>query len=143
MVNNPQFPSGFKIKQKDSEEIQRLEQDGKELIFLEQFKALRAKFEQYLDSHNCKVVAVTSAIAEEGKTLTSANLAANLASVGRKKVLLVDTDMRKSDIAPMFNAPIKPGLKEFLTGSVSLDKIVLSNDTRKGFSLIPGGGKVV
>ena len=117
------------------------EKDGKELLFLEQFKALRAKFEYQVDMHKYKVVAVTSAIAEEGKTLTSSNLAANLASVGRKKVLLIDTDMRKSDIAQMFNAPPKPGLKEFLAGSVPLDKIILSSDLVRGLSLISGGEK--
>ncbi len=135
------FPSKFRIKQEDFDEKERKEKDGKELIFMEQFKALRAKFEYQADMHNYKVVAVTSAVAEEGKTLTSANLAANLASVGRKKVLLVDTDMRKSDIAPMFNAPLKPGLKEFLAGSASLDNIVLSSNSAKGFSLISGGGR--
>jgi len=127
-------------KQKDPGEKKR-EEDGKELIFMEQFKALRAKFEYQVDKNNYKVVAVTSAIAEEGKTLTSANLAANLASVGRKTVLLVDTDMRKSDIASMFNAPLKPGLKEFLDGSASLDNIILSSNSTKGFSLVSGGGR--
>jgi capsular exopolysaccharide synthesis family protein len=115
------------------------ENNGRELIFLEQFKALRAKFEHQVDLHNYKVVAVTSAIAEEGKTLTSANLAANLASVGRKKVLLVDTDMRKSDIAEKFNIPSKPGLKEFLTGSVSQEKIILSENSVPGLRIISGG----
>jgi capsular exopolysaccharide synthesis family protein len=140
-VKKSLFPLGFKKKQKNYDEKKRFEKDGKELIFLEQFKALRAKFEFQANMHSYKVVAVTSAIAEEGKTLTSANLAANLASVGRKKVLLIDTDMRKSDIAPMFNAPLKPGLKEFLTGSASLDNIILSSNSAKGFSLISGGGR--
>jgi capsular exopolysaccharide synthesis family protein len=93
--------------------------------------------------HKYKVVAVTSAIAEEGKTLTSANLAANLASVGRKKVLLIDTDIRKSDIARMFNAPAKPGLTEFLAGAVSHDKIILSSNSLGALYLIPGGEKSI
>ena len=79
------FSLNFKIKQEDFDEKEKMEKDGKELIFMEQFKALRAKFEYLADRHNYKVVAVTSAVAEEGKTLTSANLAANLASVGRKR----------------------------------------------------------
>ena len=135
------FPLNLKIKQEDFDKEKRYEKNGRELIFLEQFKALRAKFEYQVDMHKYKVVAVTSAIAEEGKTLTSANLAANLASVGRKKVLLVDTDMRKSDIARMFDASTKPGLKEFLTGSVPLDKIILSSNSVGGLSLISGGEK--
>ena len=135
------FPFNLKIKKEYFDKERRHEKNGRELIFLEQFKALRAKFEYQVDMHKYKVVAVTSAIAEEGKTLTSANLAANLASVGRKKVLLVDTDMRKSDIARMFDASQKPGLKEFLTGSVPLDEIILSSNSIRGLSLISGGEK--
>jgi len=127
--------------QEDFDEKKGNEKDGKELIFLEQFKALRAKVEIQLNLHKHKVVAVTSAIAEEGKTLTSSSLAANLASVGRKKVLLIDTDLRKSEIAQMFNAPSKPGLKDFLAGSVTQDKIILSNNSVKGLYFIPGGEK--
>ena len=134
------FP--LKVKQEDFDEEKRYGKDGKELIFLEQFKALRAKFEYQVDLHKYQVVAVTSAIAEEGKTLTSANLAANLASVGRKKVLLIDTDLRKSDIAQRFNTPSKPGLAEFLIGVVSPDKIIRSSNSVRGLSLVTGGEKV-
>lgn len=117
------------------------ERNGRELIFLEQFKALRAKFEYQVEKRNCKVVAVTSAVAEEGKTLTSANLAANLASIGRKKVLLVDTDMRKSDIAKNFGVRSKPGLKEFLTGSATFEEIIFSDDSIPGLRIISAGDK--
>ena len=115
------------------------EKDGRELIFLEQFKMLRAKFEHQADLHKYKVVAITSAVAEEGKTLTSANLAANLAAIGRKKVLLVDTDMRKSDIARFFHAPHKPGLREFLAGSIPLETIILSNESMGTLKIVSGG----
>jgi capsular exopolysaccharide synthesis family protein len=138
-VKKSPFPS--KPKQEALVGEKSYEENGRELIFLEQFKALRAKFEYQVDIHKYKVVAVTSAIAEEGKTLTSANLAANLASVGRKKVLLIDTDIRKSDIARMFNAPAKPGLTEFLTGAVPYQKIILSSDTLGGLYLISAGEK--
>ena len=131
------FPS--QVGQEYFDEKKRYEKDGKELIFLEQFKALRAKFEYQVDRQKYKVVGVTSAIAEEGKTLTSANLAANLASVGRKKVLLIDTDLRKSDIAGMFNAPAKPGLTDFLMGEVPFNKIILSSNSLGGLHLIPAG----
>jgi capsular exopolysaccharide synthesis family protein len=113
------------------------EKDRGSLIFYEQFKALRAKFEYQLDSQKYKVVAVSSSIAEEGKTCTCANLAANLASIGRKKVLLIDADLRKSDLAHYLNISTKPGLTELLSGSVPFEKVFYK--PLEGLYFIPGG----
>jgi Mrp family chromosome partitioning ATPase len=49
--------------------------------------------------------------------------------------------MRKSDIAQRFNLPTKPGLKEFLTGSVPLEKIIHSDNSVTGLRIISGGEK--
>lgn len=110
-------------------------------VFTEQFRALRAKFEYRAEVLNCKVVAVTSAIAGEGKTVSAANLATNLVSSGRKKVLLVDVDLRKSDLARGLNILPLPGLSEYLAGSVEL-KDVLRKSFTPGLFVIPGGMRV-
>jgi tyrosine-protein kinase Etk/Wzc len=117
--------------------VKGFEKDRGALIFYEQFKALRAKFEHQLDSQKYKVVAVTSSIAEEGKTCTCVNLAANLASIGRKKVLLVDADLRKSDLAHYLNVSTKPGLSDYLNGSAPLEKVI--SKPMEGLYFIPGG----
>jgi capsular exopolysaccharide synthesis family protein len=110
-------------------------------MFVEQFKTLRAKFEYRADMLQCKVVAVTSAIAGEGKTLTSGSLAANLASTGRRKVLLVDADLRKSDLARGLRINPLPGLAEYLSGSVRMHEI-LRNSIVPGLYVIPGGMRI-
>jgi len=115
------------------------EDDRRALIFYEQFKALRAKLEYQVDMKKYKVIAVTSTIAEEGKTFACSNLAANLASVGRKKVLLIDADLRKSDLARYLDISPKPGLTEFLSGSIPLEKIFYR--PLEGLYFIPGGGR--
>jgi capsular exopolysaccharide synthesis family protein len=107
-------------------------------MFVEQFKTLRAKFEYRAEMLGCKVVAVTSAVAGEGKTLSSGNLAANLASTGRKKVLLVDVDLRKSDLARGLKIKPLPGMSEYLSGSVKLHE-TLRNSLVPGLYVIPGG----
>jgi Mrp family chromosome partitioning ATPase len=43
-----------------------------------------------------KVIVVTSSVPKEGKSKVSANLAATMAQLGRR-VLLVDADMRRPD----------------------------------------------
>lgn len=110
-------------------------------IYLEQFKALRAKFEYKLEMLNFRVVAVTSAVAGEGKTVSCANLALNLASAGRKKVLLIDMDLRKADLARVLDVAPLPGLTEFLAGSAGLKDIV-RNSAVKGLFVIPAGSRV-
>ena len=118
-----------------------LKKGEEDQFFGEQFKALKAKFEYKVDMLKLKVVAVTSAIAGEGKTLSCANLAMNLASSGRKKVLLIDVDLRKADLARGLNIPPLPGLSEFLSGTVSL-KDVLRNTLVSGLYVIPAGTRI-
>jgi capsular exopolysaccharide synthesis family protein len=106
--------------------------------YYELLKGLRAKVEYKMDTLNLRVLAVSSAIAGEGKTLTAINLAANMASTGRKKVLLMDVDLRKSSVARELGLAPDVGLSDFLLGSVPKEKI-LQNSVVPGLSVIVGG----
>ena len=61
-------------------------------------------------------VAVTSAMAGEGKTATAANLAVVLAQLGRQ-VLLVDCDLRKPRLHQVFRVSNRSGLVNQLTAT--------------------------
>jgi capsular exopolysaccharide synthesis family protein len=104
----------------------------------ERIRALRARIEQIIDKMNYRVVAVSSSVAGEGKTVIAANLAMKLGSTGRKKVALVDLDLRKSDLANQLGIKRSPGLSEFLKGSVPLEGI-MRNSISPGLYIIPGG----
>jgi len=106
--------------------------------YYEMVKGLRAKVEYKMDTLNLRVLAVSSAVAGEGKTLTAIQVAANMASTGRKNVLLMDMDLRKSDIARELGIASDSGLSEFLSGSVPKEKIV-RNSVVPGLSVIVGG----
>jgi tyrosine-protein kinase Etk/Wzc len=106
--------------------------------FYEILKGLRAKVEYKMDTLNLRVLAVSSAVAGEGKSFTAIQLAANMAATGRKKVLLVDMDLRKSCIARELGIASDSGLSEFLSGSVPKEKI-LRNSVVPGLSVIVGG----
>jgi len=106
--------------------------------FCEIIKGLRAKVEYKMDSLNLRVLAVSSAVAGEGKTLMSIQLAANMASTGRKKVLLMDMDLRKSSIARELGMASDSGLSEFLSGYAPKEKII-RNSGVPGLSVILGG----
>jgi capsular exopolysaccharide synthesis family protein len=88
-----------------------------------------------------KVIAISSAVAGEGKTVSTVNLASNLASTGRKKVLLIDLDLRKSDLAKGLRFPSTPGMVELLEGSASLNE-VLRFVVAQGLHVIPSGKRV-
>lgn len=133
---------GGKRKSRSSGTVDlRIGHGGPDPLYEEQFKALRAKFEYQVDMLNHRVVAVTSAVAGEGKTVSCAHLAWHLASAGRKKVLLIDTDSRKADLAKSMGIAPLPGLSEFLSGTVPLESI-LRNSLMKGLSVVPTGAKV-
>jgi capsular exopolysaccharide synthesis family protein len=93
-------------------------------LFHEKFKGLRAKVEQLVDLHQVKLLGITSSVAGEGKTLCCAHLGKSLASTGRKKVLLVDMDVRKSDLTRGMGDRRTPGLTEHLLGGATLEQIL-------------------
>jgi Mrp family chromosome partitioning ATPase len=72
------------------------------------------------------VIAVTSAIAGEGKTTTAANLAVAMAQRGQR-VILVDFDLRKPSVARIFRIPLdSPGVIQVVDGRAKLDRAVWS-----------------
>jgi capsular exopolysaccharide synthesis family protein len=65
---------------------------------------------------NQKVIVITSAEPQAGKTITSANIAIALAQNG-DKVLFIDADLRKPQLHKIFNLEKHGGLGEYLTGN--------------------------
>lgn len=63
------------------------------------FRVLR---HHLFDAGNPKIIAVSSPRRGEGKTMTAVNLAISLAECGRAKVLLVETNLRRPQLAEIF-----------------------------------------
>lgn len=90
----------------------------------EAYKLLRTKVEfSFADDNNCRVLGVSSALAGEGKSLSSVNLAYSLAQLG-KKVLLVDCDMRRPSLATKLDIQRVPGLSNYLAGRIGIDVVL-------------------
>jgi hypothetical protein len=77
-----------------------------------------------------KKLAVSSPGMREGKTTFAVNLATSLAKAG-KKVLLIDGDLRKPDIASMLS---------ILNGSVGLQDVLLGGDFSKAIHVVSASG---
>ena len=70
-----------------------------------------------------RVVVISSAVPNEGKSMTSINLALTMAEQG-KRVLLVDADMRRASIAMECGLEGSAGLSTVLVGEASLEDVV-------------------
>ena len=91
----------------------------------EAFRTIRTNL-QYVDVDNPPhVVAITSAMPEEGKTTTACNLAITMAQAG-KSVCLVEADMRRPRVGEYLGVESSIGLTTVLTGQADLDEALLS-----------------
>jgi capsular exopolysaccharide synthesis family protein len=70
-----------------------------------------------------KVLMLTSAHPEEGKSLTSTNLAIVMSEIG-KKTLLVDCDLRRPSVHAILGIDKSNGLSEVLYGEQEWDKVL-------------------
>jgi len=86
----------------------------------ESFRTLRANLAFANAHHKARVLMVTSAADEEGKSTTAANLAIALARGGHS-VVLIDADLRSPNLHRLFDLPQKPGLTDIELGDVELD----------------------
>lgn len=84
-----------------------------------------------------RVLLVTSSIPNDGKSLTTANLAVTMANAGAR-VLLVDADLRKGILNHRFNLSNPAGLSEALTGTYRWSQVVLATRVPNLF-LLPRG----
>ena len=103
----------------------------------EAFRLLRSSLKWTQRDASAKTLVISSALAEEGKTTASANLAVVYALEG-KRVLLVDCDMRRPRLHKVFRVPQSPGVAQVLRAG--LDPATAVRDTSfPGLSFLPAG----
>jgi len=71
-----------------------------------------------------KVIIVTSALPQEGKSTTSISCANVLAQKGTSRVLLIDADLRRPSIHKTLGMGPRSGLSNVLTGSATLEQVI-------------------
>lgn len=85
-----------------------------------------------------KTLLVTSAHPGEGKSTTATNIAMAMALDG-KSVILIDTDLRKSNIHKLLNLMPVPGLTDVLFGHVLLDEALQTVESAPNLRILTGG----
>lgn len=89
----------------------------------EAFRRLRTNL-QFIDVERpVQVLVVTSSVPEEGKSTTTANLALALVAA-RRKVLVVEADLRRPKVAEYFGMDRSAGLTDVLASRVEVEDVV-------------------
>ena len=103
----------------------------------ENYKSLRANID--FCSNAPKVILITSSIPGEGKSTVSLQLANEIAQSG-KKVLMLDTDMRKSKWSELFGVSRqdKKGVSDFLAGKIALTDALWQTDEPDLYIMLAG-----
>jgi protein-tyrosine kinase len=104
----------------------------------EAYRTLRTSLEFSSLDHPLRSLLVTSPAADEGKSVTLANLAVVMAEGGRK-VILVDGDLRKPALHQVFDASNEWGLSDLLLQEVDLGTIALQQTKVRGLQLLTSG----
>ncbi len=89
-----------------------------EFLALEQLRVLVTRLDQLGRERPARILAVTSAIASEGKTTIASNLAVVMARLFGRKTLLVDADFRRPGVAVALDRKFSHGLVEVLKGTI-------------------------
>ena len=104
----------------------------------ESYRALRTSLLLSSLGSPPKVVMVTSALPQEGKTTTSINTAVVLAQKG-VNVLLIDADLRRPSIHKTLGMGPKSGLSNVLTGSTTMDQAISRSTILPNLYVLPAG----
>ncbi len=93
----------------------------------EAYKDLRTNILFSLPDAKCKVIAVASSVMSEGKSTTCINTAITFAEMG-KKVLVIDTDMRRPRLHRLLKSTATPGLSNLLLNLSTYDESVFATN---------------
>jgi capsular exopolysaccharide synthesis family protein len=111
--------------------------DGSDPVAAEQYKLARTKI---LRHHwRPRSLVVSSAQAEDGKSISSINLAGCLALKPNTNVLLVDADMRRGQAASLLGVPEEPGLSDILLGRCEPADAIVRLQPFSGLFFLPRG----
>lgn len=128
-----QAPAGSDIQ----DERKHILNEKSDFYTREAYKTLRTNVTFSLTVEGCKVIAITSAMASEGKSITALNLAISFAEAG-ERVLLLDCDLRRPNQARLLDMKPKPGMSNVLV-KLSDTKAAIKKTKHSGVDVLLSG----
>jgi tyrosine-protein kinase Etk/Wzc len=111
--------------------------DGNRSLIAEQIRGLRTNLSYFLDSEGKSKLLVSSSIPGEGKSFMASNIAIGYAMAG-KRTVLIESDLRKPNVAKHFKIARRTGLSVYLTGNTGKDEVIFTTEFENLF-VIPSG----
>ncbi|MDX1933048.1 MAG: polysaccharide biosynthesis tyrosine autokinase [Capsulimonadales bacterium] len=126
--------------------IPMIEEEGLRLIketssfspLMESYRSLRTNINFAAVGRPVRSLVVTSSLAAEGKSTTVANLAMAMA-MERKRVIIVDADLRRPSLHRLFKVEATPGLTDVLVGTHTIDEVLQPVEGVENVYVIPAG----
>jgi succinoglycan biosynthesis transport protein ExoP len=109
--------------------------------FAESIRSIRLAIDLDSKPSSSKVVGLTSALPDEGKSTIAASLAQLLASSG-KRVIVVDCDLRNPSLTATFAPDAQAGITDIVSANRSLEDTVWTNSETR-FDFLPGRKELV
>lgn len=105
--------------------------------FVEQFRRLAGTLHRSQAATGIRILMVTSATPDDGKTLTALNLALVLSESYHRRVLLIDADLRRPSLGRAAELTGAPGLSDAL--KATLDQKLAVIPVTDTLTLLPAG----
>jgi len=107
-------------------------------VIAEQYRMLRTNLQSVVKGGRFKTLLVTSALHNEGKSVTSLNLALTLSQQPHCRVLLVDGDLRKASVRRWLGLESRAGLSEALTNGLTAQALLVKVESTN-LTVLPAG----
>lgn len=111
--------------------------DGNRSLIAEQIRGLRTNLSYFLDASGKSKLLISSSIPGEGKSFLASNIAIGYALTG-KRTILIESDLRKPNVAKHFKISRRVGLSVFLSGNAEQDEVIFTTEFENLF-VIPAG----
>jgi succinoglycan biosynthesis transport protein ExoP len=105
--------------------------------YAEAIRALRSGIQMTDVDHPPKVIQMTSAVPDEGKTTIALSLSAS-AAISKLKVLFIDADLRHPTASRILKSEKQAGLVDLLMGHVEVDEVVRYHEA-PGYWMLSAG----
>jgi capsular exopolysaccharide synthesis family protein len=110
-------------------------------VIAEQYRVLRTNLYSLSPDKPVKTIVITSSQSQEGKSVTACNLSYTLSLDTEKKVLLVDSDLRRPTVHTLFSISRKPGFSDVLSSKVNIEHF-LAKPAFENLYILPSGAMV-